>query len=592
MNINNIKDILRLLKPLRNRMHLNTGLFLFFACLTAAGAVATVLAFASLWIPVPHLVRLILYVYAAFAVAGILISAFAVPRTKDLIKTADALGLKERLTTAWQLQDDNSIIAQLQRMDTFKTVSETNFKSLYPIRFPIKLVAALVAFMILTSVSFIIPGHAREIARQTEQLQNVVNEQLKKIEKIEKELVKNEELDEAELEKILEETRRLAKELKDARTEEEALKAVSRTENELKKLDMKKQLNEISEAFSMNDMTRGLGEALKNDSVTDMKQALEQLMQQFDQGEASPEELAEMLKQVSEQISGNEAAEQLQQIAENLTSDNKDSQSVALNDLANMLEQMMQSQGSAGLEQALEQLAQAMQQAKSSISQVDSSLSAGNQHNTGGSAQNSSDGSGQKAALGNGQANSNSAQSGKAGGKSQSAGSGQNGGSGQTSESGNGSGSNQPQGSDETSGSGQGNSGQTPGSGQGGSGQSQGGGSGAGEGSTNEDAGYTGSEGPGGVRKPGKGYEEKYEQLYDPDHLGGDANPSYVSGQKQDGGNSSYSQADHISVQKGAMLPYNEVLTRYSDQAVSYMEETNIPPAMKEIVREYFKSLE
>jgi len=573
-------------------MHFNTGLFLFFACLTAAGAVATVLAFASLWVPVPHLVRLIFYVYAAFAAAGILISVFAVPGTKSLIKTADALGLKERLITAWQLQGDNSIIAQLQRMDTFKTVSETNFKSLYSIRFPIKLLAALIAFMILTSVSFILPGHARETARQIEQLQNVVNEQLEKIEKIEEELAKNEDLDEAELEKILDETRRLAKELKDAKTEEEALKAVSRTENELKKLDIKKQLNEISEAFSMNDVTKSLGEALKNDSVTDMKQALEQLMRQLDQGDASPEELAEVLRQVSEQISGNETAEQLQQIAENLVSNNKESQSDAFNELANMLEQMIKSQESTGLEQALEQLAQLMQQAKSSISQVDSSLSSGNQHNTGGAAQNSADGSGQNAAQGKGQPSSNSAQSGKAGGTSKSGGSEQNSESGQASENGQGSDSNQSQGSGKTSGSGQNGSGQTQGSGQSGSGQSEGGGGGAGEGSTNEDAGYTGSEGTGGGRKPGKGYEEKYEQIYDPDHLGGDADPSYVSGQKQDGGNSSYSRADNIPVQKGALLPYHEVLTRYSDKAVSYMEETNIPPAMKEIVREYFKSLE
>ena len=131
-----------------------------------------------------------------------------------------------------------------------------------------------------------------------------------------------------------------------------------------------------------------------------------------------------------------------------------------------------------------------------------------------------------------------------------------------------------------------------PGEGQS-SGKSQdGGGSVAGEGSTNKDAGYTGSEKPGGRRDVGEGYEEEFEQLYDPDHLGGGATPSYVNGQKQDGGNSSYSQADQIPVQKGAILPYREVLTRYSNEAASYMEKTEIPAAMKEIVRKYFESLE
>ncbi len=577
MNIS-IKDILRLLRPLRIRMHINTGLFLFFAFLVAAGTVSTLLAYASLWIPIPYLIRYIFYMYFAFAVAGIIVSLFAVPGTKNIIRTADALGLKERVTTAWQLKDDKSIIAQLQREDTFKAVSETDFKSLYPVRFPVKPAAVFAALLILTSVSFMIPGNARKTAGQIEQLQDAVKEQIEKIEKVEKELAENEALEEEELKKILEETKRLAEELKDAKTEEEALKAISRTENELKKLNLRRQLNEISDAFQMNELTRSLGDALKNDSITDMKQALEEIMHQLEQGEIPPEELAEMLKQVSEQISGTETAEQLQQISEELVSDNKEMQSTALNNLANMLEQMMQSQGSAGLGHALEQLAQLMQQAKSSISQVDRSLPSGNQ--SGGTTQNTGNGSNLQVSNGNGQSGSNSGQTGNASG------------TGQLSENGQGSGSGGSQGSGQSPNAGQAGSGSIPGSGQGGSDQSNVSGGGAGQGSTNKDSGYTGRESSGGGRDPGKGYEEKYEKIYDPYRLGGDADPSYVSGQKQDSGNSSYTQADQIPVQKGEMLPYREVLTRYKDQAVSYMEEANIPLAMKEIVREYFESLE
>jgi len=65
-----------------------------------------------------------------------------------------------------------------------------------------------------------------------------------------------------------------------------------------------------------------------------------------------------------------------------------------------------------------------------------------------------------------------------------------------------------------------------------------------------------------------------------------------VSGQKQDGGQSRYTQVDNMPVQKGEVLPYREVLARYKDEAVSYMEDTFIPAAMKQIVREYFESLE
>jgi hypothetical protein len=45
-------------------------------------------------------------------------------------------------------------------------------------------------------------------------------------------------------------------------------------------------------------------------------------------------------------------------------------------------------------------------------------------------------------------------------------------------------------------------------------------------------------------------------------------------------------------VQKGEILPYREVLARYKDEAAFYMEDTQIPAAMKQIVRKYFESLE
>jgi len=533
-------------------MFLNRGLFCLFACLSAAGAVTTLLAYVTLLIPVPYLTRNILYIYFSFAVASIFISILAAPGTKAIIETADALGLKERLITAWQLQNDNSEIARLQRKDTLNAVSNTDFKSIYPIRFPINLAVVLAVSLILTFTSFVIPSYARGAAGKIEELQDVVNEQIKKIEEINDELKNNKELTEAELKKILDETSRLAEELKKAKTNEEALKAVSRAENELKKLDIKEQLNKIGDALSMNDMTRALGEAINNDSLTDMKQALEHLMHQLEKEKVSNEELAEMLEQVAEQTENNEVSEQLKQLAEQLLSDSKETQNSALNELDELLSNMMkQSQESGRLGQALGQLSQAMQQAKSNISRISGSLPASNRNSANSSGQSAGNVSRQQSEQGNNKGSINASQGGQAAGKGQ------------------------------TSGEGQG-SGKNP----------DGGGGGAGEGSTNKDAGYTGREKSGGSRKVGEGYEEKYEQLYDPDHLGGDSDPSYVSGQKQDVGNSSFTQADNIPVQKGAILPYREVMGRYSKEAASYMEETDIPAAMKEIVREYFKALE
>jgi len=550
----NIRDIIKMLRPLRNRMHVNSGLYRLTVCLCIGAAAGMLLAYASLLTPVPFLIRNILHIYALSAIAGIIISAFSGPRTKGLLETADALGLKERLITAWQLQEEETVIAKLQRRDTVKAVYSTDFRKLYPVRFPAKLGAVILACLLLTTVSFFIPAYARESAGQIEKLQNEVEKQVEELEKISEELKDNDDLKQAELDKALEEISRLKEELKRARTEEEAMKALSRAENELEKLDVQKQLSKLGEALKQYDMTSGIGEAVQDGNLTDLKQALEQLKQALERKEISSEELAEMLRQAAEQMENQELAEKLRQSAEGLNSADTEAQAEALENLGDVLSDMIDSQKENGMGQAVGQLSQAIRQAKSRISQVDSNLPAGGEQSPGGQGQSSGQPSGLQTAQGGKQGTGSGKQS------DQSAGTGRN------SDSGKGQGSSQ--------------------------GEGQNSGPGAGEGSTNEDSGYTGSEGPGGGRKAGKGREEEYEMLYDPEFLGGDNDPSYVPGQKHDGGQSSYSQADRIPAEKGAILPYHEVFSRYGGQAASYMEETEIPAAMKEIVREYFESLE
>ena len=65
-----------------------------------------------------------------------------------------------------------------------------------------------------------------------------------------------------------------------------------------------------------------------------------------------------------------------------------------------------------------------------------------------------------------------------------------------------------------------------------------------------------------------------------------------MSGQIGEGGESSYSQNNLLPSGKGAVLPYNEVLKKYTSKASSYMEDADIPAAMKDIVRQYFESLD
>ena len=130
-------------------------------------------------------------------------------------------------------------------------------------------------------------------------------------------------------------------------------------------------------------------------------------------------------------------------------------------------------------------------------------------------------------------------------------------------------------------------------SGTGSSSQGAGAGSGdAGDGTTNTDWGYNEGDEPGKGKMPGARQEVDYKRIYVPERLGGEGNEMVLPGEKLDSGSSTYSNADGAPVMEGAMVPYQEVLSEYRQEAVQRMDGQNIPAGMKELVKSYFSSLD
>ncbi|MDP4094693.1 MAG: hypothetical protein Q8920_15215, partial [Bacillota bacterium] len=117
-------------------------------------------------------------------------------------------------------------------------------------------------------------------------------------------------------------------------------------------------------------------------------------------------------------------------------------------------------------------------------------------------------------------------------------------------------------------------------------------GGGAGNTSSNGDLGYSGDESGSGSRQPGEKQAKDYENIYTSKRLGGDADPSQVKGSRNNGGSSQWTQADNAPVQYGNAIPYDQVFGDYKSDAMSVLGDDSIPPVMKDIVRDYFSSLE
>jgi len=534
----------RKLYSLKRKMHFCIWLKALFFSLAASGVFALLVSVFSLFIVIPFVRIKLIYILAAGAALSLIASVILAPGKREVIITADSLGLNERVITAWYLRNDTSPVAELQRCDMLAAVDAIDLKREYKadIRYRF-LITAVVLFLLAYTISFF-PGR---VERQTLLREKLITEMKKQEKNIEESLneqkEKHPELTEEQLKKLEDALERLKDEFKKAKNEEDALKALAQMENLMKELQSGDPLNDIKpllDAFSASPLTSELAQALSEDDKDLLEQALSELMSDIEQVE-NRQELTEILEQALKNMpDGSMLAESVQELAMSAASGGSNPSEIA-EDISELIESISEaSESGRSFIQASGEIGNASRAARRAISSVDKSVAqaGGNQGGNQAEGQGNQSGEGQGGQSGEGKGN----QSGKGSGGSK--------------------------------------------------GQGSGGGNGAGEGSTSEDAGYSEGDEPGSGRAPGQRKETEYERIYIPERLGGDGNETSLSGQKLESGSSTFTEADGAPVQKGAMIPYRDVLTEYRQQAVQTMERQEIPSGLKSLIRDYFSSLE
>lgn len=551
------KNIISALRPLKRKIHLERAVKLFLYLLFAAGLAALILAMVSLIAVVPFVCMKMIAILAAVFPAGFIAALFLVPSQRKVIITADSLGLEERVITAWYLKDDNSPVSRLQKEDTVEALKKTDLKEAYKLKIPKELYIPVLAIITAAFLVSYIPGNT---AHETRLRESLIAEMEKQEEMLEKELEKQDKDHPGMSEKQLEELKALLEKLKEefgkAKTEEDALKALAQMENLLERLKEQNPLQDLKSlenALSGTPLTENLSNALMNDDEEALKEALEKLKKELEDTE-NREEFLELLKQAAQSMASNSMmAEALEKLASSASGGGSGGEAVTQG-LKELIEQAMENaSGGQDFMEAADNLGEAAKKAKLAIASVDRYIAQGI---------NNSGNAGQE---GQGQAN-------------------QPGSQGQGNQSGN-----QGQGGQGNQPGSQGQDGQGNGQSQG---QGEGGGAGAGEDSTNNDAGYNEGDKPGSGRSPGEKKENEFRSIYIPERLGGEGNESLISGQKLQSGSSTFNKADGAPVQKGVMLPWNEVLSEYREEAVQSMERQDIPAGLEMLVRDYFSSLE
>ncbi len=530
------KELLRIVRRIRDRLHAVNIINSMVLGLGSALCLGILLSLASRFIPVYDVYGNVLKITAASLLLAFFYSAFRTPGSTYAALKADSLGLQERTVTALELIGDSSVFAKLEKNDALEHLRALDYKksiSLKPDRR--YLLVCLISAAIL-AVSGFMPNPMAAKAEELHKLRSGIAEQQKKADKLAEKVKQDPKLSEdkkKELEKLLTE---LKAELKASKDEKEISRALGRAEKKLEYIKEKyvpgDDLNKIAEVFSKNEMTRALADMIKNNDGKALKDNIRQMAEKLNQLSAEEKQkLAEELSKLAKELKNNpELSKAFAQLSDKLASGELGDISGELSQLDNSISELMENES---IRKAASELAKELGEAHDSM-------------NSG--QQGSQDQSGQ---TDNGHQGKGSepGKSGQPGQGSQPGGNGQGAG----------------QGSDAGSGTGMGNEDQEP---------IRPGGSGIG-------------------KKDGSGKKDgEYEKIFTPETLGGEGETSNLSGTKGTTGTTEQVTTDKSQTVRGSSVPYDQVVGEYKDKAMESINTSDIPPGMRDMVKEYFTELE
>lgn len=530
------KELIRIVRRIRDRLHAVNIINFMLLGLGIALFLGILLSLASRFIPVYNVYGNVFKICAASLLLAFFYSAFRTPGNTYAALKADSMGLQERTLTALELVGDSSAFAELEKNDALKHLRVLDYKKHISLKPDRRYLLVCLILAVVLAVSGFMPNPLAAKAEELHKLKSGIIEQQKKADKL-VEKVKNDpklsEEQKKELEKLFTE---LKVELKTAKDEKEISRTLGRTEKKLEYIKEKympgDDLNKMAEVFSKSEMTRALADMIENNEGKALRDNIRQLAEQLKR--LSPEEkqkLAEELSKLAKELNNNpELSKAFAQLSDKLASGELGDISGELSQLDKSISELMEN---ASIREAASELAKELGEAQDGMKN---------------GRQGSQDQSGQADNGYQGQGNDpgNSGQSGQG---------------------------NQPGGN--------------------GQGAGQGGGAGSGTGMGNEDQKpiQPGSSGIGKKDSSGKKSGE-YEKIFTPETLGGEGETSNLSGTKGTTGATEQVTTDKSQTVRGSSVPYNQVVGEYKDKAMESINTSDIPPGMRDMVKEYFTGLE
>lgn len=534
------KRIAYYLSNIKKRMNMERIVKFILLAASYACSAGILLAVISFFTPIYGVYTKAVLLVVLFIIFGIALAVIRRPKLSYAAMKADSLGLHERAITALELAGDESAMAMLQKEDTLEYLEGLEYKKKIPI-FPDKkyFIICFILIAAIISTGFV-QNPMGDKALKLQELRELKKTQIKDIDKLIEKIDKDSKLTREQKNELEEKLAQIRKDIKASKDRKELEKSLERNQKKMELLsakydESKKDFDRVIDTLLKNKETKSIGELMKNKDTEAIKNSIKDLTNTLNSLNGEDKyKLSEDLSKLAEEIKSNQELKEALKKASDKLRENKNLSKEDLEELADAISELTKNEN---IKNALEEIAEELSNMNTNTVEVNGQEGKkqpdgeGTKKGTGGK-----DESGQK---------ENNVQNGKGGQENEN--------------------------SSQQNGSGAGN-GTDPGS---------------------EDQTPNSSEGTGLSSKDSS--EKKtgaYEKIFTSKTLGGTGKRTDLNGQENKGGSSEITSGESSQTNKGNSVPYNQVFGEYKDEAFESMNTSNIPEGMKEIVKDYFSSLE
>jgi len=382
------------LRPVITRLRGEHYLIALLRAAAVAMAVSLLLLIFAFLRPWADVLTCCLILTGAILLLAAALAVISRPGLWEAACQVDAKGLKERVSTALELscRSSGTELQTRQREDALRHLQALDIEAGFPLRLPRREGKVLLTLALLLVLVNIIPNPQRgEVERQMA-IRREIAQQQKQVEKVKNDLVKkNEKAPSVRREEGIKALEDLQRKLHEAKKQEQAMKSLASTEEQLKKLvldgqeDVNSDLQGLSRALKQEEIGREMGDKLAAGDSREIKKSFDRMAEKVSALSTDDrQKLAASLNQAATSANDGDLKSQLNQAARSLNSGSAQAAGSKLSALGTTLGRMGE-QSAVNADLARAQMA--LQSARTGIATAASSGTGANMASSGASCQ-------------------------------------------------------------------------------------------------------------------------------------------------------------------------------------------------------------